>query len=142
MDTTKNIINSWPATSYNILPNSEDQISQLTQKMLDFIRQTINLAIAQSLKDVINKALDQTFRQECRRSGIEFNDLAPYDIWDIFEKDWRPEKIRFFDPNCKKSGLVIIINCHIYYQDVYTFVDQFKDIALLQLMKKTQAILP
>ena len=37
----------------------EDQIPQLTQKMLNLIGQVVNSAVAQSLKSAINKALDQ-----------------------------------------------------------------------------------
>lgn len=131
MDTTKNIISGRPATSYDLLPNSEDQIPQLTQRTLDLIKQAINLAVAQLIKVAINKALDQRFRQECRRPAIELNDPATHDIRDIPEKDWRLEEIGFFDPNWEEPDLVVTVNHRIYYRDVYAFVDELKDIALL-----------
>lgn len=60
----------------------------------------------------------------------------------VSEKDWRPEEIGFFDPDCEEAGPVITINRHIYYRDVYAFINRLKNIALSQSVEKTRAILP
>lgn len=72
---------------------------------------------------------------------MAFDDYTFNNTWDIAEKNWRPEEIGFFDPNCEESGPVVIINCHIYYWDVYVFIAQFKNIVLLWSMEKTWVVL-
>ncbi len=57
-------------------------------------------------------------------------------------KDWRPEEIGSFDPDCEESSLVVIPNCHGYYQDVYAFIDRLKEVAVFRSIEKTQDVLP
>lgn len=59
----------------------------------------------------------------------------------MLEKNWRPEKIRFFDLNCEEPDSVVTIHRFSYYRNVYVFINQLKNVALLQLMEKTHTIL-
>ncbi len=65
----------------------------MTQGTLNLIIQAVNTTVA--------KALDQRLGPDRQRPPIALNDPIPYDIRDIPEKDWRPEEIGFFDPDCK-----------------------------------------
>lgn len=53
--------------------------------------------------------------------------LVSYNIENIPEKNWGFEKIQVFNPNCKEPGHIVTINSHIYYKDVYAFIDWLKD---------------
>lgn len=77
--------------------------------------------IIQDVNSTVNKALNQKLGLEYWRSAVKF---VLNDIWDIPKKNSRLEKIEFFDIDFKESGSVITINCHIYYQDVYAYVNQ------------------
>lgn len=119
------------AASSHQSPYPEDQIPQLTQGTLNLIRQAVNSAVTKSLKGAVNEALDQRFGQDCCQPIMEFQNPTQYNIRDmISEKDWRPEEIYFFNPDCKEPGPVAMINRHIYYQDVYTFINRLKNVAL------------
>ena len=60
-----------PPASYQPLPNSADQIPQLTQKTLNLIIQAINSTVA--------KTLDQRLGPDRRQQAIAFDDPAPSD---------------------------------------------------------------
>lgn len=102
----------------------------------------VNYTIIKSFKDAVNKTLDQRFWQDHCQPVIEFQNSIQNNIQDIIsEKDWRPKEIGFFDPNCTEQGLIATINYHIYYQDVYAFINWLKNIILSWLIKKFLAIL-
>lgn len=90
---------------------------------------------------MVAKALDQWLRPNFWQPAIVFNDSAYNNTQDIAQRKSRSEEIGFFNRDCKKPGLVIIINCYIYYQDIYVLIDWLKDIALLWSIKKTRAVL-
>lgn len=72
---------------------------------------------------------------------IAFDDSTSNNTWDIAGKNWRPKEIGFFDLNCEEPGPVVIINCHIYYWDIYVFIAQLKNIVLLGSIEKTWVVL-
>ena len=131
---TENIMKDQPTSSYHPSPNPEDKIPQLTQGTLNLIIQAVNTIVA--------KALDQKLGPDHRRPAIVFDDPASNDTRYIAQRDWRPEEIGFFDPDCKEPGPVVTINHHIYYRDVYAFIDRLKDVALLRSMEKPRVVLP
>lgn len=51
-----------------------------------------------------------------------FENLA-INVRNIYEKDWRPKEIVFFNPDCEKSDSIITINCDNYYRNVYIFIN-------------------
>lgn len=85
--------------------DSEDQILQLIKKTLNLIKQVINVAIT--------KVYNQLLRLKYCWLTIKFKNLL-INIKNIYEKDWRPKQIGFFNSDYKKSGLIITINCYIY----------------------------
>lgn len=89
--------------------------------MLNLIKQAIHYAMTE--------ILDQRLKPDRCRPAFVKKDLLS-NIRDRY-KDWRPEEIEFFDPNCEESSLVIIPNCYSYYPDVYAFIDRLKKIAIL-----------
>ncbi len=133
-------MSDWPATSSHLLPNPEDQIPELIQETLNLIKQAVYHTVTKDFDITVTKAFNQRLGPDHRHPVFVNKDLSA-NVENIPEKDWRPEKIRFFDQSYEKPGLVITINCQIYYQDVYTFVDWHKDVILLWLIKKTQDIL-
>lgn len=81
--------------------------------------------------------MDRRLGPERRRPAVEFEDLAS-DIREMQEKDWRPEEIGFFNPNCEEPGPVVTINRHVYYRDVYAFIDRLKTLRYLDQWKKSK----
>lgn len=66
--------------------------------MLNLIRQTLNPAIVKSVKSAINQIFNPRFKQDCQKPIMEFQHSTSNKIWEIIsEKDWKPEKIGFFD---------------------------------------------
>lgn len=122
-----------PAASFHPSPNPEDQIPQLTRGTLNLIEQAVYYAVTE--------ALDRRLGPDLRRPAF-VNEDPPSVVRKKPEKDWRPEEIGFFDPDCEEPGPVATVNCHIYYQDVYAFIDRLKDVALLRSIEKFQDILP
>ena len=129
-----------PAASSHPSPNPEDQIPQLTQGTLNLIEQAVHHAVTKALDVAVTEALNQRLGPD-RRRPVFLNKNPPSNVRNI-HKDWRPEEIGFFDPDCKESSLVVIPNCHGYYRDVYAFIDRLKEVAVLRSMEKTQDILP
>ena len=123
-----------PTSSYHLSPNPEDQIPQLTQGTLNLIIQAVNTIVA--------KALDQKLGPDHQRPAIVFDDPTSDNTQDIAQRNWRPEEIGFFDPDYGEPGPIVTINRHIYYRDVYAFIDWLKDVALLWSIAKTRAVLP
>ena len=131
---TENIMRDPPAASSHQSPDPEDEIPQLTQGTLNLIGRAVNTAVTRA----VDRAMNQRLGPEHRRPVVEVEDPTS-DTRDIREKDWRPEEIGFF---CDESGPVVTINRHIYYRDVYAFINRLKDVALLRSMEKTRTVLP
>ena len=112
----------------------------LTRGTLNLIEQGVHYAVTKALDVAVTEALDQRLGPD-RRRPVFVNKDPPSNVRDI-HKDWRPEEIGFFDPDCEEPGLDVAIHRPFYYRDVYAFVDRLKDVALLRSMEKTQAILP
>lgn len=60
-----------PTILYHLLSNPQDQIPQLSQKILNLIIQAVNLMVA--------KALDQKFGLDYQRPVIAFDDYVSND---------------------------------------------------------------
>ena len=58
------------ATSSYISPNPEDQISQLTQRTLNFIEQIIHYAVTKALNIAVTKAFNKKLGLDCRRPAF------------------------------------------------------------------------
>lgn len=56
-------------------------------------------------------------------------------------KEWNVEEIRFFDPNYEGTGPVINVGKHVFYKEVYVFIDWCKDMALLKGDNKLHTVL-
>ena len=96
-----------PTVLYHPSPNPEDQIPQLPQKISNLIIQAVNSIVA--------KAINQRLESDRRRSATAFDDPVSNNIQDISKKDQKPKENEFFDLDYKEPGLVVTINCDIYY---------------------------
>ncbi len=108
--------------------------------MLNLIKQVVYHAVTKVLDVAVIKALNQRLEPDRCRPVFVNKDLLG-NVENI-HKDWKPEEIGFFGPDCEESSLVIIPNCHGYYRDIYAFINRLKEVAVFQSMKKTQDVLP
>lgn len=56
-------------------------------------------------------------------------------------KEWNIEEIRFFDPNYEGTRPVINVGKHVFYKEVYVFIDWYKNMALLKRNNKLHTVL-
>lgn len=56
--------------------------------------------------------------------------------------EWNAEQIGYFDPNYKGSGPVVNAGKHVFYRDVYVFIDRCKDMAPIRGEDKLRTVLP
>ena len=57
-------------------------------------------------------------------------------------KEWNADEIGFFDPDYEGEGPVVNAGKHVFYKDIYVFVDRCKDMALLRGDDKLRTVLP
>ena len=58
-------------------------------------------------------------------------------------KPWTPEEIGFFDPDGDLSeGAVATVGRHVFYRDVYVFIDRLKDMAPLRGEDRLRIVIP
>ena len=75
------------------------------------------------LKDVIAQLNSPGFSKEL--------DPPKNDIFDDNESSQlKSDDIEYFDPAIKEKGSVIIIKRHIFYKDVYVFMNRLKDVTV------------
>ncbi len=59
-----------------------------------------------------------------------------------FTKEWTADDIGFFDPGLEGDGPVVNVGRHVFYRDIYAFVDRLKDMMNLRGEDKLRAVLP
>lgn len=57
-------------------------------------------------------------------------------------KPWTPEEIGFFDPDGEDEAAVSTVGRHVFYRDIYVFVDRLKDMAPLRGEDKLRIVIP
>ena len=57
-------------------------------------------------------------------------------------KEWNADEIGFFDPDYEGSAAVVNAGKHVFYRDVYVFIDRCKDMAPLRGEDKLRTVLP
>ena len=58
------------------------------------------------------------------------------------DRGWTPEEIGFFDPEAEGTDPVVNAGKHVFYRDVFAFVDRLKDMAPLKGPEKLRTVLP
>lgn len=103
---------------------------------------------AMDLAQIINTIMD---RREAERRHSRNGPGGPTDpegsgsndnSGDRSSKEWTAEAIGFFDPGAEGNEPVSNVGKHVFYKDVYAFVDRLKDVALLKGDDKLRNILP
>jgi hypothetical protein len=56
-------------------------------------------------------------------------------------KKWTTDKIEFFDSNVDEDDSIINVDRHVFYKDIYVFVDKFKNMITIRENDKLRTIL-
>lgn len=57
-------------------------------------------------------------------------------------KEWNAEEIGFFDPDYEGTGPVVNAGKHVFYKDIYVFIDRCKDMTPIRGDEKLRTVLP
>ena len=57
------------------------------------------------------------------------------------EKEWTCEKIEFFDSTIENTTVIVNVKKHVFYRDVYTFVDRLKNMTISKESDKLRNII-
>ena len=95
------------------------------------------------INTIVTRSLDAYFKthQSSLRSTTQKNNNNDNEQSNTNEKEWTCEKIEFFDSTMKKTTVVINVKKHVFYRDVYTFVDRLKNMTISKKSNKFKNII-
>jgi hypothetical protein len=58
-----------------------------------------------------------------------------------FIKEWTVDDIRFFDSNIDDDDSIVNVSRHVFYKNIYVFVDRLKDMIVIRENDKFRIVL-
>ena len=109
--------------------------SQQTEK------ERINVIVAKSLNAYFNTRQSST-QTATSAKFQDFNESNDNDQrQNMNEKEWTCEKIEFFDSTIENTTVIVNVKKHVFYRDVYTFVDRLKNMTISKESDKLRNII-
>ena len=153
----------WP-TVFDIFQNpTETTMTELssTEQTVEHIEQSVlsNLDLTQKQMQALSNTIITTIDTKINRLENEFRQLLQFhsqfsqqqrfqssnlrnDIEDIrSSKNWIVEEVEFFDSTTKESKSIINLKKHVFYKNIYAFVDRLKDVAIIRENDKIKNVI-
>ena len=126
---------SFKQSSNNILANL-DLISKQMQTLSDTILITVNIKINRLSNDLRQLLQSAVFSQQ---SSVIIEQRI--DVGERSTKDWTAKKVEFFDSIADELKSIINLDKHIFYNNIYVFVDRLKDVAIIRKKNKLKNVI-
>ena len=104
------------------------------QALSNIITATVNIKINR-LNNELRQLLQATAQSTSFLFAAKLNNRHENTKFRFFKKR-TSKKVEFFDFIAEKLELVVNFNKHIFYRDVYAFVDRLKDVANIRKKKQ------
>ena len=125
-------------SSSNILVNL-DLTSKQMQTLSDIISVTVNIKINRLNNEL--RQLLQTVTQASSASSSTSGSNVRHEMTKRSFKEWTSKEMRFFDPTTDELRFVINLEKHVFYKNVYVFVNRLKNMTSLRDENKLKIII-
>ena len=130
-----NTMSDQSESSKNVIFNF-DIISEQMQTLFDTLTVAMNTKINR-LSNELRQLLQFISQQSSQSQQIFKNDVMK----DRSSKDLISEKVEFFDSTAEEFESVINLSKHVFYRNVYAFVNKFKNVSFIREKDKLRLVI-